>query len=302
MSETATIDASADEGPTPEQALAEARQRLATSESQRQAAEQARQAAEQRAQQAGGAVQSAHEGALETRLNAEKTRLASAERSYRAAREAGDIDAEILASKELAGATHLIAACENEKARLASQRANAAQQQQQVPQQSSRIPGPAARAWMDDHPKINSDPTYGHAAEQAHNRAIARGHEPESSGYFDSINADLERSFGANHGRDAGMADPPPARQAPSKPPASSYSTPRSNGGATTRNGEAADVAKVCDAISSMGDTRITPEILQEHADASKMSLKDYVASQMQILAERKQGRSGGMGQDIVYR
>jgi hypothetical protein len=277
-------------------ALADIRRQLAESEA-------ARVAAEQRAAQAGGQVANAHNAALEAALSSEESRLNAAKAAYRAAREMGDIDAEVSASEEIAAARPRVDALKMEKQRMAAQR-QAPQQPNAPQQQAGRIPGPAARAWMDDHPLINSDPAYANAAEAAHNRAIAGGHEPESPGYFASINRELESRFGENHGRTAAMTAPPrqqPGRQAPAqqqqqrtRPPASSFATPASRGNPTNARG-GADINSIANALG------VTADDVREAADFSNMPLDKYLKAQADILAERGSNQIT-YGNGTVYR
>ena len=257
-------------GPTPEEALAEARQMLADSEA-------ARQAAEQRAQQAGGQAANAQEAALREAIVSTEAALAQARANYRTAREAGDLDAEQQASENASMARLRLEALKGEQ-----QQRRAAPQ---IQQQASPIPGPAAQRWLAEHPKVNTDPVYAAACSEAHYRAVQR-FESESPEYFRFCEAELRARFGDNHGKDEPVTTPPkqqPQAAAPrqqAKPPASSYATPPGRGNQTNARGDG-DINAIAAKLGTDADT------LREFAGVNGMTVDQYVKKQAEILSER---------------
>jgi len=292
---------------SPEQVIADMRKQVEAANAAADAAREAQRLADERAAQAGSRVQSAQEQQLDALIVGSEAAIASAENAYIAARESGDVAAEVKAQRALASAQVRHDALSGEKARMARTRAQPQTQPQGQPQPAAgRIPGPAARAWMDDHPKINSDPAYANAAEAAHHRAIASGHEPESPGYFQSINSELTRRFGENHGRDEAVAEPPARRpplaatlQRQPGPRASSFATPQDRGNSGSR-GAPADVQEIARKLNVTRDDVVeAAEYTYPKLDKAE-AVKRYCAKQAEILAERNSTITYGDG--AVYR
>ena len=275
--------------PAPEDALADMRARLSASE-------QARVAAEQRAAQAGGQAANAQTAALEQAIQATEAKRIQAKANYRAAREAGDIDAEQEASEAAAKASIRLDALKAEQERLK----NAPPRQAAPQQQQSVLPGAEAQRWLAEHPKVNTDRVYAAAVTQAHHQAVQSGIEVESPDYFRFCEAELRARFGPNHGKEESAVTETPSRQqqaAPAKPkpqaPASSYATPPGRGNATNARG-ANDINTIA---SKLG---IDPDVLREFADVNNMPLDKYLKAQADIIAER--GGSITYGEGAVLR
>jgi hypothetical protein len=280
------------DGPAPEDVLAEARERLAAAERERDLERQARVDAEARAQQVGHQAQTAQHVALDATIASEEARLAQARANYRAAREAGDYDAEANAMAVISAAAPKLEWLKDQKARGAAAPAPAAPQQRPS---GGNIPGAAAREWMKAHPKLDTDPIYAAAVQAAHDRAV-RDHAPESPGYFASVNNDLERAFGPDHGKEVTVA----AKTPKPRVPASSFGTPPGRGNSEGR-GAGASVTEVANALG------VAPEDVREFARVSfprlddAAAIKKYCEHQQAILAER--GNHGiTLGDGKVYR
>ena len=273
--ETETAETAHNDSPAPEEALAEVRARLAASE-------QARIAAERRAAQAGGQAANAQTAALEQAIQATEGRRAQAKANYRAAREAGDIDAEQEASEAAAKASIRLDELRAEQERLKN--APPRQQAQQQPQ--TTLPGPEAQRWLAEHPKVNTDRAYAAAVTRAHEAAAQSGIEIESPDYFRFCEAELRARFGPNHGKDESAVTETPPRQQQAAPaqkpraPASSYATPPGRGNPTNARG-----ANDINAIAAQ--LKVTPDDLREFADVNNMPLDKYLKAQAEILAER---------------
>jgi hypothetical protein len=267
----------------PEDAMAAMRAQLEAREAELAAARAAAADAEARAATAGNVAANSQEAQLGALITSEESKLQNARVALRTARADGDMEKEEQAIEAMASAKQRVDLLKSEQTRLQSRRgqpqpADGGKQ----PQQQGRIPGPAARLWMDDHPKINHDPAYQKAAEMAHNRAIARGFVPESPEYFQSINTELEQRFGADHGRDQNMPPPrqtqQPARRAP---PASSFAAPRGGGG----NGAGGRTSPVEIARLMGGD--VTADDIREFAVVNKLSVEEYCTKMAKVLEER---------------
>ena len=265
---TGTVDASVEE------ALAEAQRGIVERDRQLAAERDARSRAEREAQRAHAGRQQDRGAAIAATIEAATTAQANAESAKRAAREAGDIDAEIKADKALAQATY----------RLEQAQAFAAQAQRdpvsqagatQEPQQGAVVSGAAAK-WIAAHPRFNTDPDYKGKLMAAHYDLLNDGVQPDSRAYF----RELDRVAAELEGR---KVEQPQQRPAPDQfsgaPPAkgsvaaSGGNTIKTAFGPVTVVGRGKDVTY-----------RVRPEDLpdfQEGAKINGMSLKQYVAEQI---------------------
>jgi hypothetical protein len=297
MSDTQVADPAAEEleQPTPEEALAGVREQLAAAEARADQERAARTAAEQRAAQASQATQGAHETTLEARLQSETSRRDSAKARYRAAREAGDIEAEIAANEELSAAVQMVQALTIERGRIAAQKAAPRPE----PQNAGNIPGPAASRWLAEHPKISTDASYYAACQSAHEAALRDGCAVESPAYFNHINARLEQQFGPDHGKEGSVQTRPaapaaqPARQNGAR--ASSVATPPSRGAPQSQARNGVNMAQIAARLG------VTEQDCLEAADICNMKPEVWAAKQAEILAQRGP-QSAIHGADQVYR
>lgn len=200
MSETIDDTAVADDVASPEDVLANMETQLLAAEAATHTERQARIDAENRAAQAGHALVGAHTMTLDSAETAQKGRLEQARANYKAAREAGDIDAEQRAIEESSAARAELSHISFQKTQAARQPA--------PQQQAGNVPGPAAQKWLADHPKSGSDPVYRAALSVVHGQAVAAGLTVESPEYFSFANRELEARFGADHGKDVPVNKP----------------------------------------------------------------------------------------------
>lgn len=226
---------------SPEDALAESRRQLQAS--QQQTADARRQAREAQ-QQAQRASQQAHEAttarvsdrevAVTSVLDGAKAEVMHAKSAYRAAREAGDVDAEIAAQELLANATMRAGAATAELDRI---KAAPKQQPQAQPQQGG--PSPEAQAWLDAHPAYNTDRKYKAIANEAHNEALKAGHRDGSQSYVDYIDGVMTEEYGEGHGQvgDQQVQQQPRARQQQSARANGGDGLPPSRGGGGGQGG-----------------------------------------------------------------
>lgn len=207
------IEAGADDGIDPQTALAESRRQLqdrdrqiADERRQRATAERAAQAAQA---QATTARASDRQAVLQSAITGAEGEITGAEAAYRAAREAGDVDAELAAQRTLSAASARLQQAQGELAWTKQQATNQPQQPGQ--------PGPseAAQAWLDAHPLYYQDDEYQAMAHVADKRATAAGHKSGSQQYVDYIEKFMADKYGEGHGQIGG--DPVSTRQTPTR-------------------------------------------------------------------------------------
>lgn len=187
---------------SPEDALAETQRQLKESDQrnadarrqQREAEERARRA-EAAAAQATTTQQSGRLTAVTSAVDTAKALKAAALAQYKAAREAGDIEAEVQANDHLSVANTELMRAQTELEWLKSQPAPAAQPQPQAG------PSDAAKRWIEDHPEFNVAGAYRRAALGAHEEAVARGLRTDSQDYVDYIDQIMANEFGEGHGK-----------------------------------------------------------------------------------------------------
>src|SRR6185437_14336323 len=194
-------------GPSPEEAIAEAR-RIAEEREAKTRAENERLARERdeavrRANEANTGRLSDRELAINSNIDAAKSAASAAEAAYVAARESGDVKAEVAAQKQMSRAEAALMAWENEKANLENFKKQQPTRQEPVNHQKVEQPDYSsdAKAWIDAHPMFKTDVDYQAAAETAHNIAVRRGIQPDSQAYFDFLNERLAAQYGEDHGR-----------------------------------------------------------------------------------------------------
>lgn len=275
------VEADADDGVSPADALAESRRQLQDNERRLAEERRLRTAAERNAQQAAAqaatARQSDRQAVLQSTISGAEGEISAAEAAYRSAREAGDVDAEIAASRTLAAATSRLdrATSELEWAKT------------QAPQQQGQ-PGPsaAAQAWLDSHPLYFQDDEYQAMAHVADKRAIAAGHKSGSDAYVAAVEKFMADKYGEGHGQIGG--DPPVNnRQTPSRDRGGEL-TPsrRATPGGNTGGYKTADIPKYgsiqyreeADGTRRIRFTNPAQKAdLEEFAGVCKMPFSDYV-------------------------
>lgn len=238
-------------------------------------------------------------------LEAAKESQQSSRLALRAAREAGDIDAEMSATEALSAASFRAAQAEAELARIKAAPAPV------PPVQTGTTDGPtpAAQRWMDEHPRYHTDAVYAGAAIGAHNDAIRRGMAAGSEAYIDHIERTMTSIYGEGHG--VAETGAPPVRPANGgnrdmTPPASrgngavppSRSGGGSNGGWQTIKSDLGEllVQKRSDGTMGVRFGNSTSEAnFKEGAETCRMSLADYVKEQVDIHDEIAAGGNAGL-------
>lgn len=213
--------------------------------------------------------------------------LASANTTFRAARESGDIDAEAKALDLLADAKLEHKTWSAEKVKLEAlepQILAEAKKKTEAPQGNAEYDA-AANQWIAEHPLMNKDQDYTDAALDAHAAALARNYAPGSPQYLSHINGTLTRIYGKNHGR-----------------PDDSAGEKRNDGGSSTA---AAPGRESTGGFSSHGLRLVTnadgkhsisgniPADWRESAKICKMTEVDYCVEQLLIAKQRQEDNSG---------
>lgn len=293
-----------DETLSPEAALADSARQLqdrdrAVAEERRRArdAEQRARAAEAEAANARVARVTDHQAIVGQAIEGAKAEQQSARLAKRAAREAGDIDAEMAADEALGTATF----------RLSQATAELEALKRQPVQQPQRQAGrsAAAQQWLDEHPRFNTDRKYRGAAAEAHSEAIRAGNPEGSQEYVDYIDNIMRQEFGENHGRE----DQPDRGQQPMNNPgrAASTTVPPSRGSGGQTQGGFRPVKTLLDQEplhvqrQPGGGMRIRFASARQQADfeegaaTCRMSLADYVQDQIRIVEEREAGGTGDL-------
>lgn len=189
-----------------------------------EAAEHARITAEQNARQQQSTDRKAALGEAITAAKAEKEAAAAA---YRAAREAGDIDAEIAAQDRMSTAGARFANATAELATL-----NAAPPAAVPQRPATGQPSPEAQAWMDAHPRLLDDRDYANYALLMDRKATSRGgHKAGSQAYVDYIEREMIAEFGPNHAQEGSRGRPMPAGERENYQDGGDVSAPTNSGG-----------------------------------------------------------------------
>lgn len=217
MSETVTVDPadkadaneptiSVEEGMNTDPHAESVRRQMEQSQKLVKDADTARRAAEQREQQsrAENAQLRDAQAAAQTRATQERAgRLAheidsanaditSAQMAYRAAREAGDVDAEFKAQQQLNNAQYRLNSAKGEQSAQPKE-PTTEQRQQQVQQPTFR---PEVQAWIDRNPRFNTDLAFKETAINAHHASKLQGIVENSAEYFDYV----DRVIAEQHG------------------------------------------------------------------------------------------------------
>jgi hypothetical protein len=197
-----TIDQERPSGPSPEHVLADVNRQLQAKDQENARLRQQADAAEAARRQAETRSQTDRKAVLGEAIASAKAESEAAAAAYRAAREAGDTDAEMAAIGKKNAADYRL---NQATAELEMAKADPAPQQQPAQQQQQWKPSPQAQKWMNDHPMVNVPGPYQIAALKADRDAVAAGCVSGSDAYVDFIDRDMERQFGRGHGQAGGQ-------------------------------------------------------------------------------------------------
>lgn len=176
-----------DKQPTPEEAMVELREKLEKSEKDRLAAQtRADSLAREKEQESSKVVSAeagrlkAQEDAIDGALTAAKSELDTAKRDLRAALEVGDNDQVVELQEKIADARWKMKGAENAKGQIEAYKKKLAE----TPASTGDTYTPAAKRWIDSHPKFTTDNHYKKVAIRAHEDAVDDGIETDSTAYF----------------------------------------------------------------------------------------------------------------------
>ena len=296
--------------PSPEALIADSARQL--QEKDREVAEQRRLAREAQQQAAAALAQadqarrsqfSDRQAVVAQAMESAKAEQTAARATIRAAREAGDVDAEMAAVEGLSAATFRFTQASSElEALKAATPTPVAQQPAQRPQQ----PQISARAkqWLDDHPRYETDKPYKAMAQFAHNEAVQMGYGTDSQEYIDHIERLLTEQFGENHGHT-------PQTRSSHVPPSdrSSSSVPPSRGGGGGPNAGGYLPVKTAlhrdpiyvrrDRDGNISNIRFSSaeqgKDFREGAETCRMDLADYVLDHIRVADEIASGGTGDL-------
>lgn len=258
----------------------------------------ARRAAETRANLAEGRAQNAERAAIEGRraavagaLEAARAEVERHRIAKRAAREAGDFDAEEQADEALAGARYRLSSAQVELAQMGTAPAAA-------PASDGRgAVSASTQQWIDAHADQWGNAPFRDAMVAYHGYLVARGVAPESHEYFQALDAEAARLGGSQ------PSQPEPRPMSQPRPPASSTGAPPSRGdgrgGAPTRTVTTPIGAlKVSRTAGNQMHIEIPPHHRADYEEAARinrMPLTKYVAELVEIADEQAGGNDAGL-------
>lgn len=297
----------------PEQMLAESRKALERSEAELAATRTRESEARTQAARARDEAARANMGrasdraaAVASAIEAAKADITSAKIAKRTAREAGDIDAEMAADEMLSSALYRQNQATGELNWINQQARQPAPTGDQGNRAEQDKPTPAAQAWMDSHPRFNTDRNYRATALGAHTEALRAGKTLGSQEYVDYIDQMVEEVYGPDHGT---SSEPPLARrQQPMQPTqrnnATSAAGPsnRGSGGSTAGGGSGVvqtglgpiTVQRRQDGSKSITIPRNRYDDWMEAATINGMTLDKYAEEQVAIADEMAAGGDAG--------
>ena len=194
-----TIDHERPSGPSPEHVLADVNRQLQQKDQENARLRQQAEAADAARRQAETRSQTDRKTVLGEAIAGAKAESEAAAAAYRAAREAGDTDAEMAAIGKKNAADYRL---NQASAELAAEPAVATQQQ---PGPQPWKPSAAAQRWMDEHPRLNTDPAYQRDALNLDKEAVSAGCASGSQAYVDYIERGMTRLYGDGHGKAGGQ-------------------------------------------------------------------------------------------------
>ncbi len=271
-------------------------------EAQRQAREAQTQAARARDEAARANMARAGDraAAVASAVETAKADQATAKAAKRAARDAGDIDAEMQADELFASASYRLNQATGELAWLEQQGKQARPQGQPQPQQPAM--SDEARAWIEAHPQFHTDDDYKAVAEGAHNAAVRAGHPDGSPGYIPYINKVMERFYGPDHGQGGAplQRGNPDMNTRRSDSTSSAGPSNRGGGGGGARGGTVNTPLGPLH-VTEAADGKVRIQIPQadradwdEAASVNQMSVAEYAYEQVKIARELAAGGDAG--------
>lgn len=311
---------------TPEQAVEEARQAREAAERERdqarvreQAAARERDEAQRRATEAGSQAWTAQEQGLDHSIQAQTALAEQAKNAIANAQAAGDHVAVADAFDKLAEARANLRALNDRKAWLSTQKTQKPAQEQQPGRADGAAvttPGgtmqvaPAAKQWMDSHPRFYSDAGYYNHAVAAHSTITADGIQEGTPAYFRALDDHMTRferfeAFERGDGGDqVNTQQPQPRSTSHRRASAASMGAPvsRSSAPAVSANGQVDPLA-----IARRLGPAVTVDDLREYARINgygrdEVGFQKYLKDQDEIYRIDQAGGDTGLRYDGVYR
>lgn len=298
------------EGPTPEEALKTVREGLGKQVTA--ATETANDAIKRGNDMAATALATTEarindqEQSLVSQIAATKQAIETARTAKKAARDAGDGDAQDAAEDALIDAKTSLRVLEIQKVNFdAAKPRLLAEAKEAAKPVAPVVDNSASVAWIASRPRFNKakDPAYHAVAIQADAAARAAGHKANTAEYFDFIDADLAKAFGADHA--TGGETPHTRQPREARTPETSMATPVGREGAG--DGYQSSQHNLRITTGADGKRSLTGTIPAHWAEAAKWNKMDpvsYALAQLDIEAEGN-GANGGFdpqGRVQVYR
>lgn len=292
-------------GPTPEEALADMQRAVADKDRQLDEAKQARTRAEREAARAHAGRAVDRGAAVAGQLEAAKSEKDRAKAAKKAARESGDLEAEIAADEAFNAASFREMSASAELAALKADPTSAAGRTTEPSQRGGY--SPQAQSWIDNHPRFNSDTSYKGTILRAHEQAVQDGIVEGSPAYFrelDRVAATMEQQNGGGNSRteERGGTMPNGFQGAP---PARGGSTGRGQGSGWEQT--LLGPVQVSERADGKVQLKVPPELHADFVEGAKitgMDLGDYIYEQVQIARERRSGGTGSLTiqEGVTYR
>jgi hypothetical protein len=175
---------------TPEEGIEDLKRKLEAESNARKEAERRATAAEQTAKQATGEVEDVNLTLVVSAIDTVKRDTEALKAQYRAARESGDIDAELDAQERMSANAARLLQLENGKQAM-EQKPKAPAFSDPVEQLASQLT-PRSADWVRKHPEYVRDPRLNQKMLAAHNLAIADGIPADTDDYFESVETTLK--------------------------------------------------------------------------------------------------------------
>lgn len=244
--------------------------------------------------------------AIASAVEAARADQSTATAALRAARETGDVDAEVKAQELLASSLYRLNQSQGELAWMEQQGRQAPR-----PQQPAYQPSAEAQQWLADHPQFNTDPDYRAAAEGAHGAAVRAGHREGGAEYVRHIDQVMERLYGPGHGQGSQPVRRQQEQMEPRRQDMSSSAGPTNRGGSGGGGGSRITQTPFGPVyVTERSDGRIHIQIppsaklpdglertradWEEAASIQHSSLADYAWEQVKVARELAAGGNGG--------
>jgi hypothetical protein len=230
----------------------------------------------------------AQERAVENQIESTKRMIEQAKMSLRAAREAGDFDAEEAALDALTDAKANMVTLSQQRQYVEALKKNGppqpAQQQQQQVYRGPHGFSKASEDWISQHPQFDTDPEFKTTVLQAAQAALTQ-HAPDSYQFFKFLDDVVVKRYGNNNMNNKSQNQNNTRRG----PLASSVAASPSREAARRESSNGVNANAVANKLGvSLTD-------LEQFAKIARMKFDDYVAEQALIIEEERRGIDTGL-------